>query len=168
MQLQTTILRSPIGPLSLFVGGEALVAIDFGAGEHARARLERRFGEIELTDEGDACRAAARRIADYLDGALDALDALATDPGGTEFQQEVWRGLRAIPVGTAISYGDLARAIGRPKAVRAVGGANHDNPIPIVIPCHRVIGGDGSLTGYGGGLDVKRWLLRHEGIDLLE
>ena len=81
---------------------------------------------------------------------------------GTDFQREVWRALRGIPCGTTLSYGELARRIGRPNAVRAVGLANGANPIGVVVPCHRVIGSNGSLTGYGGGIERKRWLLDHE------
>ncbi|MBW7935431.1 MAG: methylated-DNA--[protein]-cysteine S-methyltransferase, partial [Gemmatimonadaceae bacterium] len=84
-------------------------------------------------------------------------------PTGTAFQQRVWKALREVPFGKTASYGDIARRIGNPKGVRAVGLANGRNPISIVVPCHRVIGSDGSLTGYGGGLDRKQWLLRHEG-----
>jgi methylated-DNA-[protein]-cysteine S-methyltransferase len=98
----------------------------------------------------------------YLEGKLDAIDAIAVETGGTAFQRLVWQGLRSIPVGTTMSYGDFAMRIGRPKAVRAVGHANGANPICIVVPCHRLIGADGSLTGYGGGLPRKRWLLDHE------
>ena len=87
-------------------------------------------------------------------------------PAAPPFQREVWAALRAIPVGATTSYGRLAAAIGRPKAVRAVGLANGSNPIGIVVPCHRVIGADASLTGYGGGLERKRWLLEHEGVHL--
>src|SRR5262245_35815510 len=84
------------------------------------------------------------------------------DPVGSEFQLECWKALSAIPFGETRTYGEIARAIGQPKAARAVGLANHDNPIVIIVPCHRVVGADGSLTGYGGGLPRKRWLLRHE------
>jgi methylated-DNA-[protein]-cysteine S-methyltransferase len=101
-------------------------------------------------------------ISRYFAGELKAIDTLAVQTRGTPFQRAVWNSLRTIPCGTAISYSKLAEQIGRPSAVRAVGLANGSNPIPIVIPCHRVIGSDGSLTGYGGGLDRKRWLLEHE------
>ncbi len=93
--------------------------------------------------------------------AASARETTATD--GTDFQRAVWRELRRIPSGKTISYAELAKRIGRPKAVRAVGLANRSNPISIVVPCHRVIGSDGSLTGYGGGMERKDWLLRHEG-----
>jgi methylated-DNA-[protein]-cysteine S-methyltransferase len=99
----------------------------------------------------------------YFKGALSAIDGISVKTGGTDFQRAVWAALRAIPAGETTSYGRLAEAIDRPKAVRAVGAANGANPIGIVVPCHRVIGADASLTGYGGGLERKRWLLRHEG-----
>jgi methylated-DNA-[protein]-cysteine S-methyltransferase len=156
-------VASPIGPLTLFTREGTLVAVDFGDGEHARRRLEKRFGAFAERPSRDAAR-VGDRLARYLAGELRAIDDVAVDPGGTEFQRAVWKGLRDIPAGEARSYGELARAIGRKDAARAVGMANHDNPIPIVIPCHRVIGADGSLTGYGGGLPIKRWLLEHEGI----
>jgi O-6-methylguanine DNA methyltransferase len=98
----------------------------------------------------------------YFDGELDAIEGLPVVLGGTEFQNSVWRGLLKIPCGETRSYGDLARKIGRPSAVRAVGLANGANPIGIVVPCHRVIGSNGTLTGYGGGIERKRWLLAHE------
>ena len=106
---------------------------------------------------------AARQLADYFAGTRRAFD-LPLAPRGTGFQQVVWRALLAIPYGETCSYGELARAIGRPAASRAVGAANGRNPIAIVIPCHRVIGADGSMTGYGGGLPTKKWLLAHEGV----
>ncbi|WP_369058693.1 methylated-DNA--[protein]-cysteine S-methyltransferase [Caulobacter sp. 73W] len=107
--------------------------------------------------------AAARALAAYFAGDLSAIDGLATETGGTEFQRAVWKALRDIPAGQTVTYGALAAAIGRPKAVRAVGAANGANPVGVVVPCHRVIGSDASLTGYGGGLERKRWLLAHEG-----
>ena len=99
----------------------------------------------------------------YFAGDLAAINNLPVQTGGTPFQRSVWRALREIPCGTTVSYGELARRIGRPEAVRAVGLANGANPIGIVVPCHRVIGSDGTLTGYGGGIERKRWLLAHEG-----
>lgn len=104
-----------------------------------------------------------RQLAEYLAGGRRRFD-LPLDPIGTEFQRGVWRILLEIPFGQTRTYGDLARALGRPQAFRAVGRANHDNPIGIVIPCHRVIGADGDLTGYGGGLPMKRRLLELEGV----
>jgi len=105
-------------------------------------------------------------LAAYFDGDLAAINDVITETGGTDFQRQVWAALRRIPVGHTTSYGALAAAIGRPRAVRAVGMANGANPIPVVVPCHRVIGADGSLTGFGGGLGRKQWLLAHEGAQL--
>ena len=104
-----------------------------------------------------------RQLLDYLTGARQTFD-LPLRLQGTEFQRQVWEALRAIPYGETRSYGQLAAALGRPKACRAVGMANHNNPIPILVPCHRVVGTDGSLTGYAGGLDLKRRLLELEGV----
>ena len=98
----------------------------------------------------------------YFEGEITAIDKLPTATNGTGFQREVWAELRRIPPATTISYGQLAERIGRPKAVRAVGMANGSNPVGVVVPCHRVIGSNGKLTGYGGGLHRKEWLLRHE------
>jgi methylated-DNA-[protein]-cysteine S-methyltransferase len=102
-------------------------------------------------------------ITNYFAGDLTAIDNLPVKTNGTPFQRQVWQALRQIPLGTTTSYGELANRIGRPTAVRAVGLANGSNPIGIVVPCHRVIGSNGSLTGYGGGMERKRWLLEHEG-----
>jgi methylated-DNA-[protein]-cysteine S-methyltransferase len=95
---------------------------------------------------------------------LTAIDSLPVKTGGTVFQRSVWAALRTIPTGKTTTYGRLAAGLSRPKAVRAVGMANGANPISIVVPCHRVIGADATLTGYGGGLERKRWLLQHEGV----
>lgn len=104
------------------------------------------------------------RLRRYFDGHLDALEGVPVALAGTPFQKSVWATLQRIPMGETWSYGRLAREIGNPKAVRAVGLANGRNPVAVVVPCHRVIGADGSLTGYGGGVYRKRWLLEHEGI----
>ncbi|RIK91560.1 MAG: cysteine methyltransferase, partial [Proteobacteria bacterium] len=109
-----------------------------------------------------APRPVAAALAAYFAGDLGALGALAIRPGGTDFQRRVWDALRRIPAGATTSYGALAERIGRPGACRAVGLANGANPIALVVPCHRVIGADGSLTGYAGGAPRKRWLLDHE------
>jgi methylated-DNA-[protein]-cysteine S-methyltransferase len=101
-------------------------------------------------------------IGGYFAGDLKAIDTIPVQTAGTPFQREVWHALREIPCGTTVSYGKLAARIGRPAAVRAVGLANGSNPVGVVVPCHRVIGADGSLTGYGGGIERKRWLLDHE------
>ncbi len=101
-------------------------------------------------------------IGSYFAGELEAIDALPVETGGTPFQRQVWGALRKIRCGVTVSYAQLAERIGRPAAVRAVGLANGSNPVGVVVPCHRVIGSDGSLTGYGGGIERKRWLLEHE------
>lgn len=142
----------------------ALVAVDFGEPEGRLWQLVRaRFGPVPLEPASDPLGAVSCMRA-YLGGELEALDRLPVDGGGTPFQREVWAALREIPAGTTWSYKKLAEHIGRPAAVRAVGLANGSNPLGIVVPCHRVIGSDGSLTGYGGGLPRKRWLLEHEGV----
>ncbi|HCC1079435.1 TPA: methylated-DNA--[protein]-cysteine S-methyltransferase, partial [Salmonella enterica subsp. enterica serovar Paratyphi C] len=107
------------------------------------------------------------KLADYFAGNLAVIDTLETATGGTPFQREVWQALRAIPCGQVMHYGQLAAQLGRPGAARAVGAANGANPISIVVPCHRVIGRNGTLTGYAGGVQRKEWLLRHEGYLLL-
>jgi len=123
--------------------------------------LRRQYGAVTLR-AGAAPEEAKDRIASYFDGDLTALEGLACATAGTPFQQMVWANLRKIPAGTTLSYGTLAARIGRPGAARAVGLANGANPISIIVPCHRVIGAGGALTGYGGGLARKQWLLAHE------
>src|SRR3954468_15935013 len=163
MRLASIRVASPAGPIVLVAHATALVAVDFGEPEDRIWQLLRgRFGAIKPEQAHDPLGAGAALRA-YLAGRLDALDALPVDAGGTAFQREVWAALRTIPAGTTWSYKRLAERIGRPAAVRAVGLANGANPLGIVVPCHRVIGANGSLTGYGGGLARKRWLLEHEG-----
>ncbi|MEP6769217.1 MAG: methylated-DNA--[protein]-cysteine S-methyltransferase [Acidobacteriota bacterium] len=111
---------------------------------------------------GSPCEDVRRQLAEYFEGQRTSFD-LPLAPAGTVFQRRVWEELVRIPFGERLTYGELARRLGRPAAFRAVGAANGANPIAIVIPCHRVVGSDGSLTGYGGGLPLKRWLLDHEG-----
>jgi methylated-DNA-[protein]-cysteine S-methyltransferase len=124
---------------------------------HARVRLQPRSSDsgVRFALQG------------YFAGDLRAIDELPVRTDGTEFQRQVWTTLRTIPAGSTVTYGQLAARLRRPNAVRAVGMANGANPIPIVVPCHRVIGANGSLTGYGSGLERKRWLLEHEGVRLL-
>jgi len=161
--LHTSVLTTPIGQLTLVSRGEVLIAVAFESEEGATHRwLARRFGQLRTEAHKDPAGAAsALRV--YFSGDLAALDRVTVDTGGTEFQREIWAALRRIPVGTTISYSTLAARVGRPLAVRAVGAANGSNPIPVIIPCHRVIAADGTLCGYGGGLDRKQWLLLHEG-----
>jgi methylated-DNA-[protein]-cysteine S-methyltransferase len=125
--------------------------------------LERHYAplRLELLPARDP-HGLTSAIARYFSGEVRAIDNLPVKTAGTDFQRTVWHALRDIPCGKTISYGELARRIGRPEAVRAVGLANGANPIGVVVPCHRVIGANGSLTGYGGGMERKRWLLDHE------
>ncbi|HVW68443.1 MAG TPA: methylated-DNA--[protein]-cysteine S-methyltransferase [Steroidobacteraceae bacterium] len=134
--------------------------------EDKETRLERllrlRYGETLQLQEARRDSEAKQAIEAYFSGDLTAIERLRTRTYGTDFQRAVWAALRTIPAGTTVSYGELAVRIGRPTAVRAVGAANGANPIPVVVPCHRVIGADSSLTGFGGGLERKQWLLTHE------
>ena len=153
--------RSPLGDVRLAVLEDRLCAMTFCDGwPRVEQRLARRF-PASAPRSGDAAE-IRRRLDAYFGGELTALDDLAVDPGGTPFQQAVWAALRRIPVGQTTTYGALARAIGSPSAVRAVGAANGANPIWLVVPCHRAIGADGRLVGYAGGIERKRWLLAHE------
>ena len=156
-------LDSPAGPIVLVASGAGLVLVDFGEPEDRLWRmLERRFAGTRPEPATDPLGATSALRA-YLGGRLDAIDNLPVDAGGTPFQRRCWAALRTIPAGTTWSYRRLAAEIGQPSAMRAVGLANGANPVGIVVPCHRVIGADGSLTGYGGGIERKRWLLEHEG-----
>jgi methylated-DNA-[protein]-cysteine S-methyltransferase len=159
---------SPVGDVALFVRGEAMCGLVFAdRADRFRPYLQARFGRgLRVVDDAGAV-AAAPRVRAYFAGELDALDDIALDLGGTPFQADVWAALRRIPIGATRSYRELARAVGRPDAVRAVGAANGANPVSLVVPCHRVIASDGTLCGYGGGLERKRWLLQHEGALLL-
>lgn len=146
-------MPSPLGALRLRAEDDALVGIAFLDGAPAPTARE---------DVAHPVLAEAwRQLSEYLAGDRTAFD-LPLRPRGTAFQERVWAALAAIPFGETRSYREVARHVGRPDAVRAVGAANGRNPLPIVIPCHRVIGADGSLTGYGGGIARKTWLLRHE------
>jgi methylated-DNA-[protein]-cysteine S-methyltransferase len=157
-------IDSPLGPIAIAAAGDVLVALEFvDAGDRFERSLRRRFGAVDLLPRRDPL-GVATRLARYFKGRLDAIEDVAVDPGGTPFQQRVWAALRTIRCGTTLSYGALAAALGQPTATRAVGLANGANPISIVVPCHRVIGSDGTLTGYGGGVARKRWLLEHEGV----
>jgi len=158
-------IDTPIGELAIVADETGrLRAVDWTEHEAGMCRmLSLHYGEdgFSLTPAADPA-GLTTAMRSYFAGDLTAIDGLPVATGGTEFQRIVWRALRQIPCGATISYGELARRIARPAAVRAVGLANGANPISIVVPCHRVIGADGSLTGYGGGLPRKRWLLVHE------
>jgi methylated-DNA-[protein]-cysteine S-methyltransferase len=155
---------TPLGTAMLVTDAQGrLRALDWSEYEARLTRLMRLQTETDaVLDEGRAPDAVRAALAAYFAGDLDALEALVCRTGGTLFQREVWAALRTIAPGRTLSYAALAVRIGRPKAVRAVGLANGANPIGVVVPCHRVIGADGTLTGYGGGLERKRWLLAHE------
>lgn len=163
MQLQLSREPSPVGEMLVVTDADgALRALDFHDFEpRMRRLLSRHYGAFELT-AGETPPVIANALDAYFAGDLSAVEKLPTKTGGTEFQRTVWNALRAISPGDTCSYGELARQIGKSNGSRAVGMANGANPIAIVVPCHRVIGAGGSLTGYGGGLPRKRWLLDHE------
>jgi methylated-DNA-[protein]-cysteine S-methyltransferase len=156
---------TPIGEMLIVADREGnLRAVDWADHEKRMRRFLRlHYGEngfrLEATRNPNGLTHA---ISSYFEGELTAIDALPVQTGGTSFQREVWRWLRNIPCGTTVSYWKLAEQIGRPAAVRAVGLANGSNPVGVVVPCHRVVGVNGSLTGYGGGIQRKSWLLEHE------
>jgi methylated-DNA-[protein]-cysteine S-methyltransferase len=158
-------LTTPIGAMTIATDADGnLRAALFTEDQEAI----RRYLRLQISANGFALEhghnphGLTEAISNYFEGDLTAIDALPVETGGTPFQREVWRALRAIPCGTTTSYGELAEKIGRPTAVRAVGLANGANPVAVVVPCHRVIGANGSLTGYGGGIERKGWLLDHE------
>ncbi|MDI9239142.1 methylated-DNA--[protein]-cysteine S-methyltransferase [Lysobacter sp. LF1] len=152
-----THVPSPVGPLLLAASEDGLHLIEFHTPRHPMRR-----GEDWRKGEHDTLHRTARQLDEYFAGTRRDFD-LPLAPRGTPFQQHVWRTLADIPYGETISYSQLAHRVGRPTAVRAVGAANGRNPLPLVLPCHRVIGSDGSLTGFGGGLPTKEFLLTMEG-----
>jgi methylated-DNA-[protein]-cysteine S-methyltransferase len=154
-------IDTPLGPAHGLVRDAALVAFQLEAMRPRPSSPLSRLDAIDVRRARDAGPIGSA-LAAYFGGDLGALGAVAVDPDGTPFQRRVWAALRTIPAGETRSYGELARRIGHPSASRAVGAANGANPIWVVVPCHRVIGASGALTGYAGGLDVKRWLLAHE------
>lgn len=163
MQLQLDHFASPLGDILLVFDSAGLRALDFADFEDRMKRLLRlHYGVVALLPAPAPTTIAAPLVA-YFAGDRAALDSIAVATGGTAFQRRVWAALRRIPTGETRSYGDLAAAIGSPGASRAVGMANGANPVGIVVPCHRVIGANGTLTGYAGGIERKQWLLRHEG-----
>jgi methylated-DNA-[protein]-cysteine S-methyltransferase len=149
-EITTATLDTPIGPLTIDAAADGIVAIRFAAGPRP-----------DPAAMPPCLRQALAELAAYFAGRLTAF-AVPLRPRGTPFQTAVWTQLTAIPYGATTTYRRLAAAVGRPAAIRAAGAANGRNPIPIIIPCHRVIGSDGSLTGYAGGIDKKQWLLAHE------
>jgi len=155
-------MPSPVGELVLIWSHGALRVLEF---DHDEQRLQKvlrsHYSAYSLTPELAPAKLRTP-IEAYFRGELSAIDTIPVETGGTPFQRKTWAALREIPAGTTITYGELAERIGRSGACRAVGLANGANPVSIVVPCHRVIGANGALTGYGGGLNRKRWLLEHE------
>ncbi len=165
-------MKTPVGAALVVTDDEGCLRV-FEWEDHEdrmQALLDRFYGpgRAELVEGigGRSAKPVLDRLKAYFAGDIAAIDDIPAESAGTDFQRKCWQMLRKIPAGKTWSYNQLARRIGRPAAIRAVGAANGANPISVVVPCHRVIGADGSLTGYGGGLDRKRWLLRHEGANL--
>ena len=172
-KVEYTVFDSPVGPLTVFAGSGLLMGVEFGDnraafeggnGAELEKELTRRLRVSGLVKTHPDPAGAVSALRAYFAGDLHALDRLTVDPIGTPFQQRVWTALRTVKAGRTASYADIANAIGAPTSTRAVGAANGANPIAIVVPCHRIIGSAGSLVGYGGGLERKRWLLEHEGV----
>ena len=159
-------LQSPIGPLTVCATEKGLCLIEFG-GFYVKEAVIQQWSRTWAGNGGyqrDEARLAPAitQLKQYFAGELKSFD-VQLDMRGTSFQLQVWEALKSIPYGTVCSYKDVAESIGRPKAVRAVGGANNKNPVPIIVPCHRVVGADGALIGYAGGPEIKRTLLTIEG-----
>jgi len=148
-------IKSPVGDLLLTASETGLTGVWFPTSRHRRPALVEPY-PLQLLDRVEA------QLTEYFDGSRTTFD-LPLEPAGTDFQLRVWELLRRIPYGVTTSYGELARKLGDPQKSRGVGAANGANPIPIIVPCHRVVGSKGELTGFGGGLERKRWLLEHEG-----
>jgi methylated-DNA-[protein]-cysteine S-methyltransferase len=163
LRLQTIEDIDIIGPIHMVADGATLIALEFGdIDQRLMPMLQRRFGtdpHLQPVDDMPGITAAIRA---YFAGDLRAIDSVVTDGGGTGFHKAAWAALRQIPPGEIRTYGEMAALLGRPNAARAVGSANALNPISLVVPCHRLVGSNGALTGYGGGIERKRWLLDHE------
>jgi AraC family transcriptional regulator of adaptative response/methylated-DNA-[protein]-cysteine methyltransferase len=164
--LTRTIVETPIGPMLALASDRALCALEFWSRSRMPrldARLERWFAPFSIEDGSNGVIERVRRwLNDYFNGVSASIDGLPLDMRGAAFERRVWEALREIPPGLTTTYGAIARQLGAPGSSRAVGLANGANPIAIVVPCHRVIGSNGTLTGYGGGLDRKQWLIDHE------
>jgi len=164
---QTERIATPIGEMILIARDGVVLLLEFvDASDRVAREIKARFGDVDLQPVQDPFGISSH-VRDYFKGDLHALDEVLTDGGGTEFERKVWAELRHIPPGTTVTYGDVAKRIGSRNGMRAVGLANGKNPVAVIVPCHRVIGADGSMTGYGGGLGRKEWLLRHEGALLI-
>jgi methylated-DNA-[protein]-cysteine S-methyltransferase len=157
--LYMSMMESPVGPLTLIASDVGLRAVLWGAEDELHVRIGRAEGGPD--DPNGVLAAAEEQLDEYFAGTRCEFD-LPLDPEGTDFQLAAWAALRAIPYGETLTYGEQARRLGDPNKARAVGAANGKNPISIIVPCHRVVGADGSLTGFGGGLPAKAWLLDHE------
>ena len=159
-------MSSPIGDLTIGRSEKGICFLEFGTiantGSAIVNRYKKKFLKVDLIEEPSELQEAKEQLEQYFCGERNDFD-LPLDLIGTRFQILVWNRVASIPYGVTKSYKDIATEVGAPKAVRAIGGANNRNPVPIIIPCHRVIGTNGSLVGYGGGLDKKTHLLRHEG-----
>lgn len=156
-------VASPLGTIALVCDREGdLRALDFGDHDTRMQRLLRRHYGPCVLEPGRAPNTVREPLAAFFAGETEAIASVIVRTQGTEFQRRVWTALRRIPAGTTMTYGELAGLIDHPTASRAVGLANGSNPIAIIVPCHRVIGANGTLTGYGGGIERKRWLLAHE------
>jgi methylated-DNA-[protein]-cysteine S-methyltransferase len=161
-KIELSHLESPLGDIVLAFSERGLCALQFEESEaQVRARLERSYPGAEFGKVRGAAE-VVEKLRAYFSGAVQGLETIPVAPKGTPFQQRVWTALQTIPIGQTRSYLQIANAIGRPGAVRAVGAANGQNPIAVVVPCHRVIASNGTLCGYGGGLWRKKWLLEHE------
>jgi len=165
---ELTRIPTPIGVMLIVTDDQGrLRVLDWETHAERMMRLiQRHYGKNTVLTEGSGPKAVVEKLQAYVAGDVAAIDDIPTETGGTDFQRQVWKALREIPAGETWSYGRLAEHIGKPSAVRAVGLANGSNPISVVVPCHRVIGANGSLTGYAGGVERKRWLLEHEGCAL--
>jgi methylated-DNA-[protein]-cysteine S-methyltransferase len=153
----TTVMDSPVGVLTLVATDSGLCELSWEGDPHHRSLA----AQANESATHPILAQAVRELREYFAGTRRTF-GVAVEASGTAFQRDAWRALTTIPYGETISYGEQARRIGRPTAVRAIGGANGRNPVGIVVPCHRVIGADGSLTGFGGGMAAKSWLLAHE------
>lgn len=159
--LTAATIDSPVGPLTVVAHADALIAVLWPDEAEGRVRFATEPVALKSSGAHPVLAATESQLAEYFEGSRRSFD-LAMDPQGTEFQCQVWWALADVPYGETSTYGKQAANIGRPSAVRAVGSANGRNPLSIVLPCHRIVGADGRLTGFAGGLETKRWLLDHE------
>ncbi len=161
--IELAVIGTPIDSLTLAARNGRVCLLHFGADDaYVRTTLQRWYPDESVQDGSDR-GGAADALVGYFDGDLGAIDKVPVEMNGTAFQKRVWDALRQVPAGKTATYAEIAVLIGSPAAVRAVGAANGANPVAVIVPCHRIIGSNGTLTGYGGGLHRKEWLLRHEG-----